>query len=136
MATRVEGLERLRKRVLDRLPAELKAEIKKANDKSADEFMGTIRRIIPKGDPKDGNLVDTLTKFEPRDSETGVGVSIGGADQPHPMHLEGGHRAPDGSHVPAKPFWNPAKRVLAKRIKGRATRAANKAVKAIAGGGQ
>lgn len=132
MTTRIDGLDRLRARVLVRLPKALKEDLKAANEKSADEFMGLVRKVIPKGDPTNGNLVDTLRTIDEPGSETGVRVIIGGmGEQIHPMHLEGGHRAPDGSHVPGKPYWNPAKRVLAKRIKGRATRAANKAVKSI-----
>lgn len=130
----VEGLERLRAKVLQRLPAKAKALIATANDKNADEFVETVRRIIPKGDAADGHLVDTLEKIPAKDSETGVAVTIGGPDQPHPLHLEGGHRARDGSHVAAKPFWNPAKAVLRKRARGRASRAMSAAVKSITGG--
>jgi hypothetical protein len=130
----VEGLERLRAKVLQRLPAKAKALLTAANDKSADEFLETVRRIIPHGDGADGHLVDTLEKIPAKDSETGVAVTIGGPDQPHPLHLEGGHRAADGSHVPAKPFWNPAKAVLRKRARNRAGRAMNAAVKSITGG--
>lgn len=134
MANRVEGLDSLRERVLRRLPASAKAKVKAANDKNADEFMGLVRRAIPPGEDEDGaHLVDTLVKDEV--SETGVSVSIGGPQAPYPLHLEGGHRARDGSHVPAKPGWNPAKRVIRKRAKGRSARAMNAAVKQIAAGG-
>jgi hypothetical protein len=132
MASRTEGLERFRQRVLSRLPEAAKAEIRKANNTNADEFIAGIRRIIPHGDPVNGNLVDTLAKRQ--GTGTGVIVSIGSKDQPHALHLEAGHKAPDGSHVPPKPFWNPTKRVMRKRIKGRAARAMNKAVKMVSGG--
>lgn len=130
--TRVEGLKRLRQKVMQRLPDAAREEMRKANLKNADEFEATVRRIVPKGDPADGRLVETLHQHDVPDSPTAVAVTIGGPDQKHPMHLEGGHRAPDGSHVPGKPYWNPAKRVMAKRAKGRAGRALNKAVKAAA----
>jgi hypothetical protein len=128
--TRTEGLERY-KRKMALLTEEARAEIRKANNASADEFMAKVRAIIPKGDPANGNLVDTLEK---QDGEgTGVIVSIGGPDHPYPLHLEAGHKARDGSHVPGKPFWNPTKRVLSKRHRGRAARALNKAIKKMAG---
>lgn len=129
--TRVQGLARMRKRVLQRYPAAAREEIKKANDRNADEFMGLVKRIIPKGDPRDGNLVDTLEKRDGED--TGVLVTIGGPAAPYPLHLEGGHRAPDGTHVPATPYWYPAKRVLLKKTRGRASRAMTKAAKIAAG---
>lgn len=129
--TTVAGLTRLRKRVLDRYPDAAREEIKKANDRNADEFMGLVRRILVKGDPRNGHLVDTLEKQDGED--TGVIVTIGGPAAPYPLHLEGGHRAPDGSHVPAKPFWNPAKRVLRPKTRGRASRAMSKAAKIAAG---
>ena len=127
--TRVEGLERLKRRLAD-LSEAGRAEILKANQRNADEFADTVRKIIPKGNPEDGNLVDTL-EVKPGETETGVLVTIGGPDQPHPLHLEAGHRNPDGSHTPAKPYWNPAKRVLKKRARGRASRALNKAIKDV-----
>ncbi len=133
MASRTEGLARFRKKMLDRLPDAAKTEIRKANDKNADEFMTGVRRIIPVGDPANGNLVNTLIKT-PGDG-TGVIVSIGGPEQDHPLHLEAGHKNRDGSHTPAKPFWNPTKRVMRKRMQSRASRALSKAVKIATGGG-
>lgn len=127
--TRVEGLEALRAKVLDRFPEAAKEEMRKANEKNAQEFEAGVRRIIPKGDPKNGNLVDTLNTAA--EGETGFRVTIGGPGAPYPLHLEAGHRNADGSHTPAKPFWNPTKRVLAKRARGRANRGMNKAVKAV-----
>lgn len=132
MASYTEGKERFRRRMIERLPQAARAEIEKANDANAEEFMTGVRRIIPRGDPANGNLVDTLEKR--RGTGTGVIVSIGGPNQPHPLHLEAGHKARDGSHVPPKPFWNPTKRILRKRMQGRASRALTKAVKIAAGG--
>jgi hypothetical protein len=127
--TRVEGLERLKRRLAD-LSEGGRAEILKANQRNAEEFADTVRQIIPKGEPADGNLVDTL-EVKAGETETGVLVTIGGPDQPHPLHLEAGHRNADGSHTPPKPYWNPAKRVLRKRARGRAGRALSKAIKDV-----
>lgn len=131
-SAKVEGLERLRQRVLSRLPAAAKAEIRKANERTAADFMKTVQRIIPKGDPERGHIVDTL-RSEPVAASTGVAVTIGDAAHPYPLHLEAGHKAPDGSHVPGKPAWNPAKRLARKRHKGRAARALRAAIKITAG---
>lgn len=113
------------------LPQKLKDDLREANDHNADEFMDRIRSVIPRGDPDDGNLVDSLSKRAGDRSEMAVIVSIGDAQHKHPMHLEGGHRNADGSHTPAKPFWNPTKRVMAKGIKARASRALRQAIKEV-----
>lgn len=136
MASRVEGLQKFRQSVIGRFPREARDLMRAANEKSANEFVALIEQIIPRGDPEDGNLVDTLHK---RDGDPGYGglgvlVSIGGPDQPHPLHLEAGHKARDGSHVPPTPFWNPARHRINKRHKGRASRALSKAIKMITGG--
>lgn len=134
--TRTEGLRRLSRRARI-LPAVGRAEIAAANDKSADDFVALVRRIIPKGDTEQPELESTLAKQagSAEDGETGVTVSIGGPQAPYPLHLEGGHRAANGKHVPGRPFWNPARQVTNKRHKSRAARALRKAIKASIGGG-
>lgn len=127
--TRVEGFERLKARI-KALPEAAKKELKIANERNAAEFEALVRSIIPVGDPENGHLRDSLAKGA-GETETGVLVTIGGPRAPYPLHLEAGHRNPDGSHTPAVPYWNPSKRVLRKKQKGRASRALNKAVKAI-----
>jgi hypothetical protein len=138
MATRTEGLQAFRRKVLERLPAAAKEEMRRANDKSADDMVATVRRVLSGlGDDKAPELDSTLEK-RPGDAEfggLGVIVTIGGPNAPYPLHLEAGHKAPDGSHVPPKPFWNPAKRLVSKRHRGRARRALSKAVKITAGAG-
>lgn len=135
MATRTENLEAWRQKVLSRFPAEARKAMREANEKTADEFMATVRRIIPEGDNEQPELIDTLEKRDGDSAFGGLGVivSIGGPQAPYPMHLEGGHKAPDGSHVPPKPFWNPAKQRAAKRHKGRAARALRKAINSMTG---
>ena len=130
---KIEGMERWKAKVGSRLSPALKAQMKADNGKSADEFMKLVARNIPRGDPKDGHLADSLKKEDATRSETGVAVSIGDAAHPYPMHLEGGHRTANGKHVPGKPFWNPAKRVLVKRHRSRSARGVNKVIKAMAG---
>lgn len=133
LRARTEGLRRLRQKVLERLPAAAREEMRKANDKSADEFVATIRRVMPAGDELAPELISTLERRPGDPGDVGVIVSIGGPSAPYPLHLEAGHKAPDGSHVPPKPFWNPSKTVVSKRHRGRARRALSKAVKITAG---
>lgn len=130
--TRVTGLARLRERLLAMAGPEAEAEMLKANERNAKEFAATVRRIVPRGDDRDGHLVASLVEY--RLPGIGVGVSIGGPEFPYPLHLEAGHRNKDGSVTPAKPFWYPAKRVLAKKARGRQLRAQRFAIKKITGG--
>lgn len=132
--TRTEGLTEFRQKVLSRLPQAAKDQMAKANEKSADEFVALIERIIPRGEDEGGHLADTLVK-EAIPGGVGFKVSLGDAAHPYPLHLEGGHLAPDGSHVPPVPFWNAARHQVAKRHKGRASRAIGKAVKIVFGEG-
>lgn len=127
--TRVQGLERLKQRVLQRLPANARVAMREANEKNADEFMGLVGRILTRGDDERGHLADTLKKY-PGSTETAVRVSLGDATRPYPLSLEAGHLAPDGTHVPGQPAWNPARRVLKKKAQGRQSRALSKALKA------
>lgn len=130
MANRVENLDRLKRRALSVLPAQAVQQLKKAHNTNADEFMGLVRQAIPEGDDRrDPHLIETLKKEDAAGSTTGVAVSIGGPEAPYPLHLEGGHRTASGSHVPAKPAWNPARQVIRKRAKSRSARAMNAAVK-------
>lgn len=136
MATRTENLQRWRQKVLQRFPASARATMRDANEKSADEFMALVRKIMPPGDDLAPELISTLQK-RPGDAAfggLGVIVSIGGPEAPYPLHLEAGHKAADGSHVPPKPFWNPARRVVNRKHKGRTQRAQRKAIKSITGG--
>jgi len=135
-SARTENLQRWRQKVLERFPKAAREAMREANNKSADEMMATVRRIIPEGDELAPELISTLEKRagDPEFGGLGVMVTIGGPQAPYPLHLEGGHKAPDGSHVPPKPFWNPAKRVTAKRHKGRSARALRKAINSITGG--
>lgn len=132
-SVRTEGLARFKQKLLARMPQAAREEMRKANQKTANEFEARVRQIIPRGDPARGHLLDSLKQ------EAGQGVavlvSIGDAAHPYPLHLEAGHKAADGSHVPARPAWNPAKRLARKKHRARAARALRAAVKITAGAG-
>lgn len=133
MVNRVEGLDRLKAR-LTALSAAARAEMLRAHNANADEFMAKVAQIVPRSNDPDGvELADTLEKVAGQ-TETGVKVQIGGAPALYPAHLELGHMGPGGKKVDATPFWYPAKRVLKKRHRGRSARALNKAIKMTSGG--
>ena len=123
----------------------VQAAVLKANEQNADEFMGLVGRIIPKGaDAGPGNerLVDTLAK-EPSRQGYGTAVAVGGPEAKFPANLEFGHMlaggegnrlAATGRHIPAKPFWYPALRMLKKKFRDRRSRLARAAIKQAAGG--
>lgn len=131
--TKVEGLERLRAKVLERLPAEAKRAIAEANQKNAHDMAALVLRTIPRGNPADGALADSVGVVEGAQGDGAYLTTIGSAKTPYVLHLEAGHRNADGTHTPGKPFWNPSKRVVKKRARGRAARALTKAVKAVTG---
>lgn len=134
MAAKVEGMAALRQRILKTLPDAAKKKIAAANEKNATEFRDLVAQIIPRGDPRAPNLIDTLEMRPGDKSETAFLVTIGGPEAPYPLHLEGGHRTADGVHVPATPYWNPAKVVLKKRAKRRSATALREAVQITAAG--
>jgi hypothetical protein len=125
---KVENLERLKAKIARMTPA-AKREMRAAIVKNADEFYATVARIVPKSD-KAPHLASTLTKHA-GSHELEVAVSIGGPEAPYPAHLEWGHIAPDGSRVPAEPFWYTTLRAGKPRWDNRSKRAAKKAVTAV-----
>lgn len=123
---RTLGLERLKAKIA-RLPPAAKARMAKANEQSAGDMAGTARLLLKRGDPKGGHLEDTI-RVEKGETETGYLTRVGGPGQPYPLHLEAGHKAADGSHVPPQPFWYPAKRKWAKAHKRKMGRVLQAAV--------
>ena len=124
MVNGVEGIKRLMDRTRQ-LPEDAREQMRIANENNAKEFMAKVASIIP---TEEGQLAATL-EMKKTDNDTGYEVSVGGPAAPYPLHVEAGHMAANGKKVEAKPFWNPAKRVLKKRAASRANRALNKVVK-------
>jgi hypothetical protein len=127
------NIERMRTRMLAIVGPKAEAMILKANELSAKQFAATVRRAIPRGDPKGGELVNTIVTEQP--TRVGVSVSIGNPEVPYPLHLETGHRARDGTHVPGKAYWFPAKQVTKKSARNRVLRAERAAIKLATSGG-
>ena len=126
-AVRVANLARFKARLLAIVDPQAIATLRKANAKNAQDFRDTVARSVPRGDPEDGQLVDTLTvrEYPP----TATGVSIGDEKHPYPLHLETGHRARDGTHVPGKKYWFPSKQATKKRAHNRLLRAERAIIK-------
>ena len=106
--------------------------LRAANEKSATEFMSLVKLGAPQ-DPNDphGHLIASLKKEDV--APAAVFVSIGDETRKYPAHLEIGHRSKDGKHVPAKPFWYPALRVVKKRNALRLARAERSVIKSAVG---
>lgn len=155
MATKVLGLDRLRKK-LKRFPAVVEAEIKTAMETSANEIVALAKSLAPTdsgdlrnsiawtyGDAPQGAIV--LGKVKASNSgNLKITVYAGGPDAYYARfiefgtapHLNGGRFA--GTSNPgtaAQPFFYSAYRANRKRAKGRITRAVNKAAKKVAAGG-
>lgn len=113
--TRVEGLARLKAHIA-RLTPEARKEMADLNADTARRFANAVRVDLPRGDPAHGHLEDTL-HWRKGETDTGYLVSVGGPGQPYPLHLEVGHKAPDGSHVPPTPFWYANRRAAVKKHK-------------------
>lgn len=120
MATRVLGLDRLKRR-LAKLPARMKAEVKAALDKSADELVAFQQRQVP---VDDGDLRDSIRKQDGR-HELEVIVSAGDEKAFYAAMVEFGT-----SKTVAQPYFFGPYRALRRRIKSRTSRAVRKAVRA------
>jgi len=120
MASRVEGLERLRKRIA-RLPAKMKAEVKVAIETGADELVAMQKRLVP---IEQGDLQDSIRKERGR-HELSVSVKAGSNAVFYARFQEFG----TVGHPP-QPFFYPPYRALRRRIRSRIGRAVGKAVRA------
>lgn len=128
--TRVEGLEALERRVAE-LPDVLRDQIKKAMVNNGKALVKRLRSVAPR---EKGDLLASIEMVE-GPGPLAVTVRAGNAETPG-KHVEYGHDAPDGTHVPAVPFFWPSYRVEKKAIRGRVVRATNAGVKAVTGGGK
>lgn len=124
--SKVEGLARLKAK-LDAMPKKVKAAVRAALEKNADEYAADLRRLLPRDS---GDLAGTVRKADGA-HELAVEVSVGDAKAPYPAHLEWGHKARDGSQVPAQPTVYPLLRTKRKRFSGRVARAGRKAIKEL-----
>lgn len=113
---------------LDRMPATVQAAIGDSIDKTAADMLKRGRIIAPKSDeaPHIANSLQ-ITNGDPRLMEKIV--SVGSSALEYAVPLEFGHKAADGSHVPANPWFIPLTRVMNKAHRGRLRRALRKALR-------
>lgn len=119
------------------MPSAVREAAHDADDKNSAEFFELVTRTVPKGYEVSGQnsrLVETLRRIPGR-LGAGFAVMIGDDESPYPAHLEYGHMD-HGVHVPAKPFWWPAVRILKKKFNARRARMVRLALKKffLAGG--
>lgn len=114
-----------------RLPAAVAEALKAVNGQNAEEFAQRVRAVIPVDDAASVHLAETV-RTEPGKSPLARRAVVGGPEAPYPAHLEYGHIGPGGVHVAPRPFWWPTWREGKRRFKGRASRAASKAIKLVA----
>lgn len=138
MATRVSGLKELRRK-LSALPDAMRAEIRAAMEKGADEMVAMARRLCPVeggalrdsigwtwGAPPGGSVV----LAEGSDGVEKITIYAGDSKAFYARWVEFGTVT-----ASAHPFFFPSWRSLRKRIKARTTRAVNASVKKVAAGG-
>lgn len=125
MATKIQGLDRLRAK-LAAMPEAARQEIKLALEQNADELVAMQKRLVPRDE---GDLAESIGK-QPGRHDLAVLVTAGSRKAFYARFVEFGtvRKRP-------RPFFFPAYRSLRKRLKGRMTRAINKAAKRVAASG-
>ncbi len=135
---RDNGLARLKRR-LDRMPADVKAALAPALEKSAQELADTMKHLAPvdQGDLRDSIVVTTGGNATPKYSQPGgsqvvpegaVIVTAGNNSVRYPHLVEYGT-----TKTKAQPFFWVSVRLKQKKIKARIKRAISKAVREGAG---
>lgn len=104
----------------------------------AEEMAAQMRRIAPLDPtPDDGQHVrDHIHVEEGRLGDVSYVVisdAKDGQGRPKAARVELGHKAADGTHVPAQPSFYPVVRTSQKRVKRRITAAMRKAIRKEAG---
>lgn len=108
----------------------VKAAVVAVNEKYANKAAALTRQIVPKGDTADGHLAQTVRVGAGDRSDTSRAVTLGDAAHPYGAHLEFGHAAPDGSHVPGYPALTVSAATLRKAHRSAMGREVGKALKA------
>ncbi|MBW9113152.1 HK97 gp10 family phage protein [Rhizobium cauense] len=151
MTAKIEGLKRLQAK-LDRLPEKVKQRIREAMEAGADEIVALAKSLVH---DDTGELRDsigwtygrapkgamTLATVENTGGDLTITIYAGNSEAFYARwvefgtsaHIAGGKFA--GARIPAqpaRPFFYVSFRVSRKRVKGRITRAINKAAKEVA----
>lgn len=134
-----EGLAEL-ERVFSVVKEAARANLAEVVNKGADMFVEAAQAAAPVSDLEQhaGQLRDATHKkatdnplkvYVVNDAKDAKGHFIG-------IHVEAGHKAVDGTHVPAVPWFYPAWRLMRPKIKSMFRRAINAAAKGQVSDGQ
>lgn len=119
---------------LGRLPAALKAAVAAQLKTEAEDLVAAQRRAAPVDqlEPHAGAFRDSIHEYPNPDRELSYRVIADARDDKGHLigkHIEHGHLAADGSHVPAKPSFFPTYRARKKGMRRRLSAAARKALR-------
>lgn len=131
--TTVKGLDKLRAK-LRAMPDEVRAAIRGALEQNAEELVAMQKRLVP---VDDGDLRDSIKwEWGSGDAsrigvkgEAGLAVKVSAGDE---NAFYAAFKEFGTVDQPATAYFFPSYRALRKRMKGRVTRAQNKAIKRIA----
>ncbi len=131
--TRVQRLDKLRAK-LRAMPDEVRREIRGALEKNANELTAMQKRLVP---VDDGDLRDSIqwewgSGDESRigvKGQQGLAITVTAGDE---KVFYAGFKEFGTVNLPANAFFFPSYRALRRRMKGRVSRAQNKAIKRIA----
>lgn len=132
------GGERV-KAILARLPTAVKEAVDRQLATEAKELAEAIKRAAPVGDELEktpGQLRDSVHAYKADGRELTYRVLADAKDAKGNFigpHVEFGHLARDGSHVPPSSFFFPTYRARKKAMKRRINKAGRDAIKAVAG---
>lgn len=130
----VRNLERWKARIAA-IPQAAKEAAEKALHAEADEMVAAMKRAAPVDEEETPGRFRDAIRWEPNPRrDLSVTIVADPKDEKghgYAPHVEFGHKAPDGSHVPARPTFFPTYRARKKGAKRRMNAATRKAVKAI-----
>ena len=153
MTASVKGLKALQRK-LDRLPAAVKARIREAMEKGADEIVAMARSLVPEesgalrqsigwtwGRAPKGAMA--IGQVDATGGDLTITIYAGDSDAFYARwvefgtsaHVAGGKFAGAAiPTIPARPFFHVSLRANRRRVKGRISRAITKAAKEVAAG--
>lgn len=114
------GISRLQRR-LNAIPAAVRQAVQPSLDKNSNELANLMKRLAPDDPETKGDDLRSSIHVEQGKHELSRAVV---ADAEHTLHVEFGT-----SKMDAQPFFYPAKRLLAKKIKRSLKSAVSRAVK-------
>lgn len=154
VSMKIRGKDKLFRKLKDRLPKAMQAELEKAAFEGAEEMVATAKRLVPRDE---GKLAESIVatragETSPAYSQPGGAmvvpegaamVTAGNSEVRYPhlveygtaSHAQGGTgKGTQHPGNPPQPYFWPAFRLMRKRFKGRMSRALRKAIDQVAKG--